>query len=107
AYPGPSRAETWCRLARELRGATVSGQGPLAVRPVGLVPLLQSVQSVPPEIEQAGAIVISRGAASEPHAMAAAVERSIEAQAALAPAPAQQPEDDKSARPSSPAGVIE
>ncbi|PYT20794.1 MAG: hypothetical protein DMG58_33340, partial [Acidobacteria bacterium] len=85
-YPGHSRAEGWFRLARELRGTGGPGKGPSTVRPVGLVALLESVQSVPPEIEQAGAIVISRGAASEPHAVAAAVERSIEVQAALAPA---------------------
>ena len=108
-YPGHSRAEVWFRLARELRGTGGPGKGPSTVRPVGLVALLESVQSVPPEIEQAGAIVISRGAASEPHAVAAAVERSIEVQAALAPA--QEQEDgrppDRSARPSGQAGVIE
>src|SRR5438034_1361745 len=45
----------------------------------------------PSEVEQAGAIRISRGAASEPHALAAAVERAMERQAAVPPATAPEP----------------
>jgi len=78
-FPGPSGAETWFRLIKEVGAA------------VGLVALLDSDQSAPAEIEQAGAIRISRGAASEPHALAAAVERAIERQAAAPPAAAPEP----------------
>ena len=95
-YPGPARAGTWFRLARELRRPPP--------RPVGMVALLESMQSAPLEIEQAGAIALSRAAASEPDALAAAVARSIEAQAALTPAPIHEQED---AKPSVQAGAIE
>jgi DNA-binding NtrC family response regulator len=74
-FPGSTGIETWFRLVKEI-GASV-----------GLVALLDPDQSAPAEVEQAGAIRISRAAASEPHALAAAVERAIERQAATAPAP--------------------
>src|SRR5262245_7987453 len=73
-FPGPTGAETWFRLIKEV------GAG------AGLVALLDSDQSAPEEIEQAGAIRISRVAASEPHVLAAAVERAIERQATVPPA---------------------
>jgi len=78
-FPGPSGVETWVRLIKEVGTA------------VGLVALLEADQFAPAEIEQAGAIRISRGAASEPHALAAAVERAIERQAAAPPAAAPDP----------------
>src|SRR5262249_27210148 len=73
-FPGPTGAETWFRLIKEV------GAG------AGLVALLDSDQSAPEEIEQAGAIRISRVAASEPHVLAAAVQRAIERQATVPPA---------------------
>ena len=86
-YPGAACADTWRRLVGDIR--TGVGMGP--ARCVGLVALLDSEQLAPKEIEQARAIRISRGAASEPHALAAAVERAIERQAAAPPAPELEP----------------
>ena len=60
-YPGPSGTDIWMRLVRDTRAAAKS---------MGLVALLDSGQSAQTDIEQAGAIRISRGTASEPHALA-------------------------------------
>ena len=76
-YPGPSGWRSGSGWRGEVAG--------WSARSVGLVALIDSEQSAPPEIEQAGAIRISRGAASEPHALAAAVERAMERQAAAPP----------------------
>src|SRR5262245_53916383 len=53
-YRGPNRAETWFKLAREARSVA---------KPVGLVALFDSEELAPAEIEQVGAVRISRGAA--------------------------------------------
>jgi DNA-binding NtrC family response regulator len=74
-YPGSLRFEIWTRLARQAR----------AVRPVGLVALVDSEPAAPAEIEQAGALAISRGAAAEPQALAEVVARAIGQQAAEPP----------------------
>jgi transcriptional regulator with GAF, ATPase, and Fis domain len=100
-YPSSNRVEVWLRLVRDCRAQA---------KAVGLVALLDSEQSAPLEIEQAGAVRISRGAAGEPHSLAAAVERAMERQ----PAPVLDAADDKLADRSAklapqpaPAGVIE
>ncbi len=80
-YARPSRGEAWMRLVRESRA---SG------RPVGVVALLTSEQA-PPEIEEAGAIAIPRGAASEPQSLAEAIERAVERSVRETPPPAQEP----------------
>jgi len=76
-YPGPSGTDIWMRLVRDTRAAAKS---------MGLVALLDSGQSAQTDIEQAGAIRISRGTASEPHALAAAVERAMERRVSEPPA---------------------
>jgi transcriptional regulator with GAF, ATPase, and Fis domain len=86
-FPGPGCADVWFRLVRDIR----TGAGVEPARLVGLVALLDSEQSAPKEIEQAGAIRISRGAASEPHTLAAAVERAIERQSTTPSVPALEP----------------
>src|SRR5439155_3117174 len=65
----------------------------------------ESEHSAPAEIEQVGAVRISRGAAAEPHGLAAAVERAVERQA-VRQAPAPEQPDEKPA-PAAPSGVIE
>jgi DNA-binding NtrC family response regulator len=80
-YPGSARSKAWFELARQLRAAG---------KPAGVVALSDS-EPPPPEIEQAGAIRISRGAAAEPHALAAAMERALELGTRGTPGPAESP----------------
>ena len=97
-YPGSGCLDIWFRLVRDIRAAA----GVEPARSVGLVTLHDSEQSAPKEIDQAGAIRISRGAAFEPHALAAAVERAIERQATAASTSALEPAQTLAAT-----GVIE
>jgi transcriptional regulator with GAF, ATPase, and Fis domain len=89
-YLGAGRTEAWLRLVRESRATG---------KQVGMLALVDSEQSAPAEIEEAGAIAIPRGATAEPQRLAEAVERAIDRRSADSP-PA--PE-----LPSQPAGVIE
>src|SRR5579872_2652540 len=61
-YARPARGEAWMRLVRESRAGG---------KPVGVVALLAS-EAAPAEIEEAGAIAIPRGAASDPQSLAEA-----------------------------------
>ena len=90
-YMGAARNEAWLRL---VGGARDAG------KPVGLVALLDSEQSPPVEVEQAGAVGISRGSAAEPRALAEAVARAVERQAAATGEMAGE-------KPAPPAGVLE
>jgi len=76
-YPRPSRVEAWMRLVRESRAGG---------KPVGVVALL-ATEPAPPEVEEAGAIAIARGAASNPQSLAEAIERAIERRMREAPPP--------------------
>jgi DNA-binding NtrC family response regulator len=82
-YVGAGRTETWMRLVHQARAAA---------KAVGLVAMLDSEQSAAGQIEQAGAVSISLGAAAEPPALAESVAR------AVAQVVAQQPAIDQPAR---------
>jgi DNA-binding NtrC family response regulator len=76
-YVGADRGEIWGRLARAAKAAG---------RPLGIVALVESETSPPPEIAHAGALAISRAvAAGEPQALAEAVSRAIGHHAAEPP----------------------
>ncbi len=66
-YTGPSRAQAWARLVRESRPSR---------KPVGIVVIVDSEQNTPPEVAQAGALGIARGA-SGAQGLAEAIERAI------------------------------